>query len=121
MANTISMASSMSVSNLGLTASVAPTISVTQVGNAVLAGVQTIGATTEQISFGDVATPGYIFCKNLDATNFILISLVTPAVSGTSFAKLLPGEFCLVPTRQTTVYAIADTSPCDLQVIIAEL
>ena len=42
---------------------------------------------------GGVASGGWLFVKNLDATNYLTIETAT---SGTAFATLLPGEFCLL-------------------------
>ncbi len=61
-----------------------------------------------------------MFLKNLDATNFVSISIVNPAVAGTSAIKLLAGEWCFVPTGITAWYAIADTGAVDLQIIYCE-
>lgn len=122
MANEITLTAGLSIIKNG--ASVSGAISglrISQTGNNSIGNIQNVGTTTEQLSFGDVTTPGYLFVKNLDATNFVLVSLATPAISGTSFAKLLPGEAFVIPTRQTTVYAIADTAACDVLVVALEL
>lgn len=94
---------------------------ITQAGTNNINNVQNIGTTTEQLTFGDVTTIGYLCVTNQDPTNFVLVSLVTPAIAATAFAKLLPGEGCIVPTRQTTVYAIADTAACDCLIQASEL
>jgi hypothetical protein len=94
--------------------------SITQVGTNNIGNVQNIGTTTEALTFGDVTTIGYLFVKNLDATNYVEFDLNTP-VSTTAFAKLLPGEAMLIPTRQTTIYGKANTAACDCLVVAYEL
>lgn len=122
MANEISISAQLTLNKSGITLiGQVGSLSITQAGAQNISNTQAIGTTTEQLSLVDVATPGYLFVKNLDATNFVLVSLVTPAVSGTSFSKLLPGEAFLLPTRQTVIYAIADTASCNLQVMALDL
>lgn len=118
---TLSFSARLSVSGSGVSLVASGSDSVTQVGAQSLGNVQIIGTTTEAINFGDVGTPGYLFVKNEDPTNFVRIGLATPVSSGDAFATLLPGEFAFIPTRQATVYAIADTGACNLRVLIAEL
>lgn len=107
----------------GAISSVASPAAITQVGTNSIGNVQNIGTTTEQIIYGDVTTIGYLMIQNLDATNFVSIGLATPVTTGpgNAFAKLLPGEFLIIPTRQTTVYALADTAACDVMVTAVEL
>lgn len=93
---------------------------ITQAGTNNIGNVQNIGATTEQLVYGDVTTIGYLFIKNLDATNYIEFDLNTP-VSTTAFCRLLPGESAFIPTRQTTIYGKANTAACDCLVVAFEL
>ena len=121
MANEISFTASLSISKGGVNISGSGSATVTMAGNNLLGTVQNIGAATEAIAIGDMTTPGYLWVKNLDATNFIQIGLTNPVNAGNAMVKLLPGEFALMPTRQTAIYALADTAPCDLEVVIVEL
>lgn len=93
----------------------------TQVGTTAAQFVQIIGTTTEVLVFpSDSVPPGRIFLKNLDPTNFISVDLNTPVVPGsTAFLKIFPGEEQRITTLRTTIYALADTSPCNLQITIA--
>lgn len=93
---------------------------ISQSGTGNQGSTQTIGTTTEAIALTDIDDLGYIYVENIDATNFVMIGLVTPVSASNAFAHLLPGEFCLVPTRQETIYAIADTSACNCVVAAAE-
>lgn len=122
MANEITLAASLTLIKTGVNISgTLSGLAITQGGTNSIGNIQNIGITTEQIVYGDVTTIGYLFVKNMDATNFVLVSLATPAIAGTSFAKLLPGEALVIPTRQTTVYAIADTAACDCYIVAVEL
>jgi len=92
----------------------------TQAGTNNIGSVQNVGTTTESVALGDVTTIGYLFVKNLDATNYVEFDLNTP-VAGTAFCKLLPGECAFIPTRQTTIYAKANTAAVDVLVCAFEL
>lgn len=76
--------------------------------------VQTIGTTAEALELGDVANAGWAVFQNLDDTNFVEIG-----VSGfTAFAKLKPGEQCILRLGTNAPEAQADTADIDLFYII---
>ncbi|NBR87386.1 MAG: hypothetical protein EB141_13335 [Verrucomicrobia bacterium] len=122
MANEITLTASLSLAKTGqnLTGSVSG-LSITQSGSTNIANVQTVGTTSEQLSLGDVSSPGYLFLKNLDATNFVVFDLNNPAVASTAFCTLLPGEGAVIPTRRTAIYAKADTASCNVFVEMLSL
>lgn len=93
---------------------------ITQAGTDNIGSVQNIGTSTEALVIGDVTTIGYLFLKNLDATNYVEISLTSP-VGAEAFIKLLAGECAFLPTRQTTIYGKANTAAVDLLVVAMEL
>lgn len=78
-------------------------------------GIRTIGTSAENLVLTDIATPGILYVKNLDATNFVEIG-----VDNTGFvamAKLEPGD---PPARfriadSTTIQLKADTASCNVQ------
>jgi hypothetical protein len=121
MANEISLSASLSSTKTGLTVAGSGSINVTQAAAAMLGEIQNIGATTEALAVGDITDMGYLFVKNTDADNFVLLSLVSPAAISTCFCKLLPGEFMVLPTRQEVIYAIASPSPADCQIVAVSL
>lgn len=121
MASEITFSGSLSMVKTGLTISGTGSVVATLAGNTGIGTVQNIGTSTEAIAMGDVATPGYLFLKNQDATNYIQIGLTNPVSAGDAFLTLLAGEFAIVPTRQTSIYAIAVGGACDLQVVLTEL
>jgi hypothetical protein len=95
-----------------------------QAGTDAIALVQGIGTTPEAIDLGDVTTIGFIGFKNKDPnkdvnnTNTIRIGndpgLATPVYT------LKAGQGTIVPTRNTTWFAVADV-PTDLFVMAIEL
>lgn len=120
MANEISLQALLTTSKNGVTISGSVSKAITQTGDQAIGNVQIIGTATEALVLGDVTTIGYIYLKNMDATNFVSFGLNTP-VAGDAFCKLLPGEAAVIPTRQTTIYAIADTAPVNVNVVAVEL
>jgi hypothetical protein len=121
MANEITGSVSITASKNGAAVSASATIAATMSGEQMISNVQIIGTSSEALVLGDVTTIGYVYLKNLDATNFVSISVLATAVAGTSFTKLLPGECCLFKAVSTTITAIADTSAVNLQVVAIEL
>lgn len=79
---------------------------------------QNIGITEEAIKLGEVSSLGFCMFINRDLTNFINIKHAT---SGTIIGKMLPGE-SYGPVRfgsgVTAPYAIADTAPCQMDILI---
>jgi len=121
MSNTITVSVSAAVT-FGAGGSINGTgsFNVTQAGTDNIGNVQNIGTSTEALVLGDVTTIGYLFLKNQDATNYVEISLTNP-VGAEAFIKLLAGESAFIPTRQTTIYAKANTAAVDLFVAAFEL
>jgi len=94
-------------------------LNINQTGTHFVANVQNIATGAEQLTLVDVATLGYLFVKNLDLTNYVQLGLDSGVTQ--IFAKLRPGEFCLVPVNQTAIYAKANTAAVDVLVCAAEL
>ncbi len=77
---------------------------------------QSIGTGDETLSLGDVATIGYVFLKNTDASNFITIG-----PDGSSYPiELRAGEFAVMRWNAAAIHAKADTATCILQYMIIE-
>lgn len=78
---------------------------------------QSVGTAEEAIRLGEGVTLGYCFLKNLDGTNYVEIKVGT---GGAIFAKLMPGDICVVPlgSGAQVPFAIANTLACDLEVLI---
>lgn len=76
--------------------------------------VQAIGITDESLNLGDISTIGFVFLRNLDATNIITIGS-----DGTLYPiRLKPGEFCLVRWNAAAIHAKALVAPCNLEYTI---
>lgn len=76
--------------------------------------VQAIGITDETLNLGDISTIGFVFMRNLDATNYI-----TVGSDGTLYPiKLKPGEFFLGRWNAAAIHAKANTAPCNLEYLI---
>lgn len=117
MADEISFSASLSINRNGVTTSASASKNATQTGTDYQLGTQTIGTAAEQLNKGDIGTIGYVFVKNLDPTNYVELAL--DAGFTQIFAKLLPGEFCVIPTQQQ-YYARANTAPCSCLVAMIE-
>uniref|UniRef100_A0A6M3K0G2 Uncharacterized protein n=2 Tax=viral metagenome TaxID=1070528 RepID=A0A6M3K0G2_9ZZZZ len=93
-------------------------ISVDVTGDAFTDGVQEIGTSEEEVVQGaDVGTPGYVWMKNLDATNYVEVGSTT----GVYDIKLKAKQIALWPHNSATIYAKANTAACNIQYIIIEL
>jgi len=80
-------------------------------------GVQAIGTSEETLAEGDLATMGWLWMRNLDATNYISWGFSTGVYGG----RLEPGEQALFRTEPAaTMYLLADTASCNLQYIWLE-
>ena len=81
-------------------------------------GTQTISTGSFQaLNLGGVATPGYLYIQNNDATNFVTIAEST---SGTGCIKIKPGEFALFRCDTTTPAAEADTASVVVEYMLVE-
>jgi hypothetical protein len=122
MANTISFSASLSLSGPGLQLLASGSLAnIAQAGTDGIEATMATSVTTSTITIGAVTTIGYLFVKNMDAVDTIRIGLATPVSSGNAAVTLLPGEFCLLPTRQTVWYAIATANTPALLALAFEL
>lgn len=82
--------------------------------------VQIIGTAEEVVNFGDIVTEGYIYLKNVDATNYVTWG---PEDTGALvvIGKLKPGEFAWFRVAPGVVMrAQADTADVKLDVRLYE-
>ena len=124
MANEITVSAKLSITKDGSTVTGDTSKSITLTGSGKYANTQNIGTSVEQISFpADLVTEGigYVWLKNLDATNYVEIS---QNVSGTKhvYCKLKPGEVALVRTHKAAtvdpdIWAQANTAAINLMVV----
>lgn len=121
MANEITISAGIQLIKNGVSIAASVSKVITQAENGNIATVQSIGLATEALVLTDIDNIGYVFVKNLDPTNFVMLGLVTPVLAANAMITLLPGEFALFPTRLETIYSLADTAACLVQVIGLEL
>lgn len=121
MANVISFGANLGLSGTGIAISGNASGNANQVGTNVIEETAALSVTTSQISIGSVSTIGYLFVKNMDATNSVRIGLATPVTIGNAAVQLQPNECCLIPTRQTVWYAIALAGTPEILVVAVEL
>jgi hypothetical protein len=121
MANEVQIICTCRVSKNGVTTLGEGPLSTTMSGDIVSSGVQAIGTSSEQLVFTDMANIGGLWVKNLDATNFVSLNTVSPAVAGDCPMTLLPGESNFIRTRKEAWYAIADTGTVNIQFIAYSL
>lgn len=85
-------------------------------GTNMVHNIQAVGTSEEALVIGDIGTPGYMICKNLDATNFVEIR---PGTGTADAIKLKPGDVALFRCAAAP-WAIADTAGVELEYYIVE-
>lgn len=122
MANEISIQANLAVRKSFLTARRQQSRSFTlnAASPAKAAGIASIGfAAHEAIPMGDVATAGWAWFENLDATNYVQIGVDVSAAFH-PIIKLMPGEFAVVRLATNAPYAKANTAAVKLDYEIFE-
>lgn len=94
-------------------------LSITISGDAWMDNTQTVGTSEEAILLGDVATGGYWFVQNLDATNYITIR---PGTGATDLIQVKAGEWAIFRSSSaaTAPFALANTSPVQVRFLRLE-
>lgn len=117
MADEISIVVSMSFDKGGAKAERSESLSVDVTGDAFTHEIQEVGTTEEELAQGaDLGTPGYIFVKNLDATNYVEVGSTT----GVYDIRLKAGEVALYRHNSATIYAKANTAACKVEYWLIE-
>ena len=83
-------------------------------GTAWESGRQTIGTTEETLSLNDVTSVGYVYVRNMDATNYVQIGTTTAQYS----IKLPAGKDCWFYANGNTLYIKANTAACDVVYLV---
>lgn len=80
-------------------------------------GQQSIATTETTLELGSVSSVGYVILINRDGTNYVDVKT---AASGTIFARLQPGGFCILylGSGVTAPVAIANTAACVIDKLI---
>ena len=115
---TINLSMSLVKGNVSMSRSDKLTVDVT--GTGLIHNVQNIGfAAAEALTVAaDIGTEGYMFCRNIDATNFVYIGPDSTGI--VNFIKLLPTEIAMFRLATGTIMAQADTAAVDLEYWIIE-
>jgi hypothetical protein len=120
MANEITASVSLSASkdNASMTVSASKTFDMSN--EDMIQATQAIGTSAEALALGDIAAPAaYIYVRNMDPTNFVVLSLVSDG--STPFSKIRPGHFAMFPPPESgTIYAKADTATVRVAVAACE-
>jgi len=117
MADEIAITVRLAFSKSGAKVSRTENINVDVTGDAFTHEVQSVGTSEEELAQGaDLGTPGYLFLKNLDATNYVEVGSTT----GVYDIKLLAGEVAIYRHNSATVYAKANSAACLVEYILAE-
>lgn len=87
-----------------------------QTGTEYVQATQEVGLVEEQIAKGDIGVIGWCAFRNLDATHFVELG----ATTGVYTIKLKAGATAIVPWDGSTVYALADTSICQIEYLMIE-
>jgi len=93
--------------------------SITQTAQGAASGIQAVGTSAENIAGGDVSTPGILFLKNLDGTNFVEFGKDNTGF--VAVGKLEAGEEAVFRVADsTTIQLKADTAACDVMYLLLE-
>ncbi len=118
MANEISANLSVTINSAGNSVAGASQYLASLSGTGFIGNDQTVGTTAEALLFGDVgANPAIVFVKNTDSTNFVQIDSISTMVNFPQ--TLLPGQSVVLLPATGTIYAKADTAPCNCWVVAA--
>jgi len=80
---------------------------------------QSIGTSEESLAAGDVSTPGFLFIRNLDSSNYVEYSRSSGTPTGSYVNKLKAGEFAFHRVSGTdALYAKANTAAVDVEYIL---
>lgn len=83
-------------------------------GTAAIQNVIAVGTTDETLALGDISTIGWVYMRNLDATNY-----VTVGSDGTLYPiKLKPLEPMLVRWNAAAIHVKANTASCQLEYVL---
>ena len=114
MANEITLTARLDITN-GFYAPGSITVNslqVTQTAVGAVEGVQNIGTSEEELGAGGLSTKGWLYIRNLDATNYVQLGFATGAYG----CRLRAGEFALFRTEPAaTIYLKANTAAVNVQ------
>lgn len=80
-------------------------------------GRQNVGTSEEALILGDAAAGGWVFIKNLDATNYVSLRSATGA---TDFIRINAGEFAMfrLHASSSAPFIIANTAAVEIEYLV---
>ena len=95
-----------------------PQLSFDQTASGFYHQVASIGTSEESIgTFGDVATEGWIYMRNIDATNYVQWGVATTVYAG----RLEAGEVAMFRAEPgLTLFLKANTTACKVEILCLE-
>lgn len=79
-----------------------------------IGNIISVGTSDESLALGDISTIGWVYFRNLDATNFISIGS-----DGTLYPiKLKAGEFALMRWNAAAIHVKANTGACNFKYLL---
>tara|TARA_R100000789_G_scaffold1196_1_gene4067 strand:- start:17 stop:394 length:378 start_codon:yes stop_codon:yes gene_type:complete len=125
MANEISISLSITASKNGAKFTRQESFKDDMTGDAWVAGVQQVGASSEAlVTHADITTYGWVYLKNLDTgANYVEFSHDTASIGGDdSICRLFAGESCIFKTApETAISAISSSGTQAVEYAIIEL
>jgi hypothetical protein len=116
MANEISASINCTISQSGQNVSGSKSFTATLSGASFIGEGVTIGSTTAApLYIGGLSNPAIVVVINQDTTNFITVAGDAPLANFPQ--KILPGQGVLLNPETGTIYAKADTAPCQAWVV----
>lgn len=83
-------------------------------GTAGVANVISVGTSDESLALGDISTIGWVYMKNLDATNYI-----TAGADGTLYnIKMKAGEPFFGRWNGAAIHVKANTATCNMEYLL---
>lgn len=116
MANEIRFSASLRYASGLKAASLSASGMANQAGTEYVQKTQEIGITEEVLDQGDIATIGWVIVRNADATHFIELGATTAVYT----IKVPAGGVVMAPWDGSTIYALADTSICQVEYLLIE-
>jgi hypothetical protein len=74
------------------------------------AGVIAVATSETPVPLGEVTSVGFVYIENLDPTNYVRVGCPT----GQYTNKFKPGEGYWFRASANTIYAIANSAPCNI-------
>lgn len=116
MADELSLVVSVAFNKGGISTQRSESLSVDVAGDAFTHQVQAIPTSNTALLEGvAIGTPGYIFIKNLDSTNYVEVG-----ITGQYCIKLLAGEIALFRAT-AAIFALANSATCNVEYWMIEL